>query len=288
MVKKTGISLGIVTCRDRDNLPKLIRSISAQKLKSVRIAEIIIVAPEGDQPAIRKAIRNRKNMLLLDEGKRKGKYAAVNIFLRKAKSGILALCSGDVILEEHALEKLCAPLKDKTIGVVASRPKPLPEKKPTLLGSSVEMLWELRHALSDSKPKYGELLAFRNLHITIPKTAVDEEMIVSAILSEGYSGAYAPDAIVYNNGPKNAKDFIRQRRRIYCGHLALKKGEGYEVPTLNTFKIVAKGIVLGAKERKILPALAYGALLEGISRLLGTVDFLRNVDHSRWKIIDKD
>lgn len=280
------VSLGIVTYRDREKLRELLRSISSQRLRKVRISEILIVAPEDDQAAIQKALKTQK-VTLVNEGRRKGKYAAVNLFLKKAKSDVLILCSGDVTLEENAIERLCVPLEDLKVGIVASHPVPLGGGRNKRMEQTIGLLWELRHTISLSSPKFGEVIAFRNLHLQIPKSAVDEEMLVSIILSRGYRAAYACDAVVYNQGAKTAADYIRQRRRIYCGHLALKKEQGYTAPTLSNLKVLRCLLSDKSLRKPPLPGLAYAALLEGLSRFLGTVDFLRGTDHSRWKIIHK-
>lgn len=285
------VSLGIITCRDRENLPELLRSISSQRLKKVKIAEIIIVAPDEDEGYIRQVSEAsgkwKRKLQLINEGRRKGKYAAVNLFLKQAKSDVLVLCSGDVTLEENAIERLCTPLVDPEVGIVASRPVPVGQGQNRMLYHSIELLWEFHHTISLSSPKFGELMAFRNLYLQIPRTAVDEEMLVSIIVSRGYKGVYARDAVVYNKGPKTAADYIRQRRRIYCGHLALQKGQGYTVPSVSNIRVLRCLLSGKSLKKPPLPGIAYAALLEGISRLLGAVDFIKGVDHSRWKIVRK-
>lgn len=286
------VSLGIITCRDRENLPELLRSISRQRLKNVKISEIIIVAPDEDETYIKQAVEAsgkwKRKILFVNEGTRKGKSVAVNLFLKLAKSDLLVLCSGDVTLEENAIERLCAPLMGPEIGIVASRPVPVGENRNRWLDQTVKLLWELRDAISLPTPKFGEFLAFRNLNLQIPKTAVDEEMLAALITSKGYRGAYARDAVVYNKGPKTVADYFRQRRRIYCGHLALKKEQGYTVPSVSNIRALSCLLSDKSLRKRQLPGLAYGTLLEGISRFLGTVDFIRGVDHSRWKIIHKN
>lgn len=286
------VSLGIITCRDRENLPELLRSISRQRLKKVKISEIIIVAPDEDESYITQVIgasgRLKRKIQPINEGRRKGKYAAVNLLLQKAKSDILVLCSGDVTLEENAIERLCAPLEKQEVGIVASRPVPVGGSQNRKLEQTVELLWNLRDAISIPTPKFGELIAFRNLHLQIPKTAVDEEMLVALITSQGHKSAYANDAVVYNRGPETVSDYIRQRRRIYCGHLALKKAQGYIAPTVSNMKVLGCLMTHKSLKKPRLAGLAYAVLLEGLSRFLGTVDFMKGVDHSRWKIIRKE
>jgi hypothetical protein len=44
--------------------------------------------------------------------------------------------------------------------------------------------------------------------------------------------------VVYNHGPETLQDFIKQRRRIYAGHLYVKDKMGYAVSTMKLARIV--------------------------------------------------
>ncbi|MEK6916337.1 MAG: glycosyltransferase [Nanoarchaeota archaeon] len=282
------ISLGIITYKDK-NLGKLLISLKNQHLKETRIKEIIFICSKKDRKHINRLVQKQKisKTIILVEDKRRGKYSAVNLFLKKAKSKILVECSGDIILHENAIEELCMPFKDKKTGIIASNPIPqnLDIKKP--LDYTIGLLWELHHNISLITPKFGELIAFRNLKFKLPKTTVDEEMIAHIIYSKGYKGVYAEKSIIYNKGPKIVRDYIKQRRRIYCGHLQLRKTHNYIVQTLNNtniFSLVLKKELF--TNRKMFMSI-YAVILEGISRLLGYLDFLFSKEYSIWEIIDK-
>ena len=44
----------------------------------------------------------------------------------------------------------------------------------------------------------------------------------------GYKLIYEPRCVVYNKGPLTVRDFLKQRRRIYAGHLLIRSPEQYE------------------------------------------------------------
>ena len=285
------VSFGIITSGDILEISNLLTSISKQKLNKVKISEIIVVSTKEDEKHIKKAIKSQKELKkttkLVIELYRKGKFNAVNLFLKKAKEKILILCSGDVTLHGKAIQELCLPFLYKTTGIVASHPIPigLDLKKP--LDYTVDLLWKVHHLLSLKNPKFGELIAFRNLNFQIPRTAVDEEMIVRTISLCGYKKIYAQNALVYNKGPRNVRDYIRQRKRIYCGHLDLNRKYNYKVITLDNFYIL-KNIFLSKKVSFKKPFLLLCAIfLEGSSRLLGYIDFLLGKDYAVWDIIEK-
>ncbi|MCZ7673576.1 MAG: glycosyltransferase family 2 protein [Chloroflexi bacterium] len=58
------------------------------------------------------------------------------------------------------------------------------------------------------------------------------------VRGQGYKVYYVPEAIVYNKGPENVDDFLRQRRRIYAGHLDVQNMLGYAVSTMSGGKVL--------------------------------------------------
>ena len=123
-------------------------------------------------------------------------------------------------------------------------------------------------------PKCGEIIAFRNIITKIPHdTAVDEAWIELTIRKKGFSLHYVPGAVVYNHGPESISDFLKQRRRIYAGHLHLTEQMGGKVSTMEVLKILKvmpRVIEFNSKELLFF----FGAvILEAYGRLLGAYDF---------------
>ena len=101
-----------------------------------------------------------------------------------------------------------------------------------LIGFTVHMLWEMHHQLSLIHPKLGELIAFRNIGVTIPECqSTDEDYIRMSIERNGFSVVYAPEAVVMNRGPGTLSDLWKQRVRVNIGESYLKARYGYTVPT---------------------------------------------------------
>ena len=282
------ISVGIMAFNEEKNISRLLKALLNQKLKKVRIKEIIIVSDgstDETNKIIRRFARKNKRIKLISRNRRLGKAKAINTFLNVAKSKILVLESADTIPKKDCIEKLCLPLLKKNIGICASHPTPL-NKKNSFLGFTINLLWSLHHRISLKNPKFGELIAFKNIINKIPGTAVDEEYIAMLIQKKGLLAKYVPDAVVFNKGPATVKDFLKQRRRIYCGHLELKKKSHYEVPTISNFNILKNLIVnLDIKPKHLI--WAFGAvMLEAYARLLGVMDFYSRKEHAVWKIAE--
>jgi cellulose synthase/poly-beta-1,6-N-acetylglucosamine synthase-like glycosyltransferase len=118
------------------------------------------------------------------------------------------------------------------------------------------------------------MIAFRNIIKSIPNnTAVDEAWIEMAVRKKGFALRYVPNAVVYNHGPESTSDFLKQRRRIYSGHLHLKKQVRYEVATMKVSKILKVIPRVIGPSLKELFFLVGAVFLEVYGRFLGAYDF---------------
>jgi hypothetical protein len=129
------------------------------------------------------------------------------------------------------------------------------------------------------------MIAFRRSFKRIPQhTAVDEASIEPLIRGQGYLVRYVPEAIVYNKGPDTVSDFLRQRRRIYAGHLELERETGYAVSSMGGGKIL--GLLLRNLDwRPKQFVWTWGVVgLEVTGRFLGWRDYRQAKDHAVWEI----
>jgi len=282
-------SLGIFAHNEEKNIGKLLEAILNQKLNQVEIEEIFVVGDgctDRTIPIAEEWAKRDQRIKVIDKEKREGKFSIVNLFLAEAKNDILVMESGDTLPEKNTVENLVKPFSNPTVGMVGVRPVPVDNPK-TFMGYTAHLLWELHHQISLRNPKMGEMVAFRKIIKEIPPTAVDEAYIEGFIKNQGYKIIYQPDAIVYNKGPETISDFLRQRRRIYWGHLHLKDKTGYKVSTLNplkTFSLIFKNFKFSF--RNLIFTL--GAIfLEGLGRFLGWWDYkISKKNHIVWNIAE--
>jgi len=76
-------------------------------------------------------------------------------------------------------------------------------------------------------------------HLWYPtNSAVDEISIQALITQLGYKLIYEPGCVVYNKGPLTVRDFLKQRRRIYAGHLKVRTQQNYEASTMKVSPII--------------------------------------------------
>ncbi|MFH1510052.1 MAG: glycosyltransferase [Candidatus Woesearchaeota archaeon] len=277
-----GVSVGVIAYNEEQNIHNILRDLLDQTAK---IDEIIVVSSgstDGTDSKVRQVSGQNEKITLVCEKERKGKASAINQFLKKASGEVVVVSSADLRLEKNTIQELLKPFQEKNVGIVSSHPVPSANKN-RILGKTIELQWRLHHEISKKEPKFGELLAFRNIIKEIPNTSVDEESIARQVIAQGFLACYAQEAIVHNKGPETVTDFILQRRRIYCGHLELKKVHGYKASSMSTIGIL-KALPRSTKPREA-GYLAAAAMLELFARALGAIDYYNNKEkHYMWDI----
>jgi poly-beta-1,6-N-acetyl-D-glucosamine synthase len=269
-------TVGVMAYNEAANIGRLLDALLAQRLDRVAIRRIVVVASgctDDTVPVVRARAAREPRVHLVVQSERRGKAAAINEFLPLAVGGVVVLESADTIPHEDAVETLVRPFSDPAVGMTGARPVPTNDPR-TFWGHAAHLLWGLHHDIAVQRPKLGELIAFRNSVVAIPETtAVDEASIEARMAEEGLEIRYVPEAIVYNGGPNCARDFVRQRRRIYIGHLHLRDTTGYGVSTMSVSTILR---ALARRLQWSPQRLAYTAgvvALEAWARGLATYDY---------------
>lgn len=273
---KIFVSIGICAVNEEANIGKLLHSLQSQKTERVEINHIVVVSSactDRTDEIVNSFHQTDPRIVLIQQAERKGKASAINLFLEVAQSPVLVLVSADTILKEESIEQLCLPFSDSKTGMTGGRPIPVDDPS-RFMGFVVHFIWQLHHRIASITPKLGEVIAFRNIIAQLPEnTAVDEASIEWLINERGLHIKYVPQALVYNKGAATARDFLKQRRRIYAGHLWVRKTTGYEVATMNPWKVMrltAQCIQLNPKS--IIWSLG-AVIMESYARFLGAWDF---------------
>jgi len=286
-----GCSVGIMAHNEEANIGRTIHAVLHQHGPSVRIEEVIVVASgctDRTVPLVAAIALQEPRVRLCVQEQREGKASAINLFLKQARSPLVVLIGADVLPEDAALDYLCAPFQDPRIGMVGGRPVPVNDPA-TFMGYAVHLLWRLHDRLARIHPKLGEVIAFRNVISGIPTTSAVDEISIQALISQlGYQLLYEPACIVYNKGPLTIRDFLKQRRRIYAGHLQTREQQNYEAATMKVSLIASQ---LSAcrdfalrTPKHVLWTLGT-VLLEGYARLQGYYDYRRKRDHHIWEMV---
>lgn len=280
-------SMGIMAYNEEANIGRLLEAVVSQRLKEVALTEIVVVASgctDNTEAIVLEWAKRDDRIRLISQDKRAGKAAAINDYLPRAQARILVLCSADLLPEPDAIERLVTPFADPEVGMTSVRPVPVNDAS-RFMGFAAHMLWNLHHAINMKSFKMGEMIAIRKIFERIPyHTAVDEASMEPVIRGQGYQAQYVPTAIVYNKGPETLADFLRQRRRIYAGHLAVRDTLGYSVCTMSGGKILMT-LLRNLDWRPKQFAWTWSIVaLEVYGRLLGLRDHKKRRNHQIWEI----
>ena len=281
-------SIGVFAYNEAGNILRLLAALDSQILKTVEIAEIIVVSSastDGTDELVRNYSLQNPKVRLITQAKREGKSSAINIFLKEAVSPLLVVISGDVIPEDHTIERLVSVFKDPTIGATGGRPVPVNDPH-TFMGYAVHLLWRLHHRMALLSPKLGEMIAFRKVMDQIPReSAVDEASIEAIIKAKGLQLRYIGNAIIRNKGPENFSDFVKQRRRIQNGHLWLIRQQHYSVASQDGSTLL-RILAAEAMDHPLqIPKLTAVMAMEIYCRVLGSVDYyVKKRNPYAWEI----
>lgn len=282
-------SVGVMAYNEEGSIADSLRSMLGQEMSGARVTEVIVVASgctDRTADIVAELAVAEPRIRLIEQHRREGKASAINLFIEAATAPVLLLVSADVIVEDGAFGHLLKHFADPTVGMVGGHPIPV-NGSGTFLGHTVHLQWHLHDMIARETPKLGEAIAFRNVVPSIPlDTAVDELNIQALVTQLGYRLVYEPRAVIYNRGPGTVRDFLRQRRRIYAGHLRTRDQQAYEASTMSAWR--AGRALLGSTfvttpQGALWSAGAIG--LEAVARALGRYDVLHpDRTHAVWEM----
>jgi len=280
-------SVGIMAYNEEGNIAHAIRTILAQQPESGHITELVVVASGcTDRTASivsEIALTDPRVRLILQE-RREGKASAVNLFIEAGQCPVLLMVSADVLVKDGTIDALLRHFHDPTVGMVGGHPIPVNDET-TFLGHAVHLLWRLHDRVARKSPKLGEIVAFRNVVPSIPPDSSVDEISVQALITQlGYQVVYEPQAVIYNRGPTTVGDFLRQRRRIYAGHLRVREQQRHTASTMSIGRV--GGALLGSGCFRTPRSFVWTigtVCLEATARLLGHYDHIRHHPHHVWK-----
>lgn len=265
------VSICIPAYNEGKNIGLILEALSNQETKRVRINHIVVVnsGSTDDTAAVVRSFQRKNPIIsLISQKERKGKASAINAFLKKFHDPIIVLESADTVPLKDMVEKLCTPfLTNEQIGLTGGAPIPINDPN-TFIGYVVHMWWWFHRNI----PRFGEVIAFRNVLPAISKTSsVDEAFIQAKIVQLGYRAIHVDEAVVRNKGPETVTDLVKQRRRIFNGHSRLYEEEKVKIDNMTKKSL---RLLLAFKNPTIKHSLWFlgGILIEIYARILGLYD----------------
>lgn len=281
--------VGICAYNEEYNISRLLRNLLAGRNlpNNSRIMVICSGCTDRTPQIIKEFCEKDARIKPVVEKFRKGKANALNKIFAKARecADILILVNADALPEQGSIEKLILQLEKKTVGAVFARPVPLNELQ-GISNRIVHIVWKLHHNISVHKaPKLSaELCAIRTICLRrIPEDiATDEPFIELSIRQQGYRILYVPEAVVYIRCPRSVPDLFRQRKRIWIGHLQIRRIAGFVVPTSSLRNTVWSFSTLRLSE---IPYALLGAFIESFAYLVARLNLSKGRVPHVWEPI---
>jgi cellulose synthase/poly-beta-1,6-N-acetylglucosamine synthase-like glycosyltransferase len=261
-------AIGICAFNEENNLRFLLQNlISEQNLpRDCRILVVCSGCTDRTLEVVREFCAKDKRVEPIIEKTRKGKANALNRIFKDARGSAdaLILVNADALPERGSIVNLVSELATSNAGVVFAQPVPF--KGPDGICYRIaRVIWRLHHLISLLRsPKLsGELCSIRTTCLRpIPEgVATDEPYIELAIRKQGYEIRYLPDAVVHIRCPTNIVDLMKQRKRIWIGHMQLKRTTGFIVST-SSFGNILQAVT------KLKPSEAFYVFLGGFLEVI--------------------
>jgi cellulose synthase/poly-beta-1,6-N-acetylglucosamine synthase-like glycosyltransferase len=252
---------------------------------------IYVIADDCSDKTIKVAQSTHlKELVIVDNKKRKGKAASLNMMFKKLNDDIVVVLDADIVLQnKDSLENLIKEVKGK-VGLVggdtiAKKGSTFVQK--VLTENHKAKTWLYRH-LKEKNNVYvchGRIRAFaksfyKNLEIDI--TCPEDAYTFFAVKKIGMNFLYASNAAAEFSSPATMKDHLRQSGRFASGIESLKKVFG-EKRVESEYKIPMNTKIMWAI-RSFLTSPIYFLTyigIYGISRQKHTI--LKYENQSIWK-----
>jgi len=282
-MKTISISICVPAYNEEKNIKKILAALLIQKTKRISINKIVVVSSastDRTDKIVSKFCRKSRRIILIKQKTREGKSSAINEFLKIIKDPIVVIQSADTVPQKNTIENLCSPLvKDPKIGMTGGAPFPVNDKD-TFIGYIIHCWWWFHRNI----PRFGEIIAFRNIIAEIPiKILVDEAFVQAIIVKKGFKAVYIDEARVFNKGAENLADLIKQRRKLFIGHANLYEREGVRISNMTKSSLRLLLFEYKLKNFKELTWLIGGIFIEIYARFLGLYDHhVKNINPYIW------
>lgn len=286
--KNAKITIGIPAFNERERIGDLLQNLFNQ-VKGIAVEIIVNASGSTDGTANNVAkmahlLKDSMKIQVIAGEKRTGKAAALNDIISRASGNIIVFIDADTIIGLNSVKKITEPFfKDCMIGVVSGNIFSLNDTG-DIFSFMSQFQRELHHKLclylkrNRLPPKVnGTFFAVRKDVVKhFPYFIVsDDEYASWRAQSKGFEVAYVPQAVTYTQDPTNFRDYVAKRKRIYCGHLWIKKQLKYTVPTTSLRKVHFLFLRLVLKRWRKIPSIIIMLFLEFISRVLAIADTTR-------------
>lgn len=300
-VLETGFSIGICAADSAANLDRLLALIESESYPTGLMLRKIVLVASGCEPKAmafaRELARRDQRFVLVEEPRRTGKSAAINMIIERVDGQFIVLVNSDALPERGAISKLLREIaEDRNVGMISA--SPLVGGKTGLIGAVSELMWGVHNECLLRLNENGrnnhccdELIVVRSeaLHKLPAETVNDGAYLAGTAYQVGYSIKFSQEARVIIDVPSILVDLIRQRRRIVYGHLQIWKSVGESPRTLESMLVKSPLLSLSilvktlSRSPRLTLALPVALVSEAVSVVLAMCDNLSSgKKHTLW------
>ena len=220
------LTIGIPAYNEEEGIRRVVDAFLAQMASD---DELLVVASAcTDRTAEEAKASGDDRVRVIEESKRNGKVAAINLLLREAENELVVLADADVVISEDAVSKISSLFDDPSVG--ASCAKVVPFSNESFMDKVQGLGWRGLHDQKAGESKDGTFYALNGYLMGIRKAAIghmEEDMIVDDALlgwsakNNGYRVVYQADLPVYVRAAQSVRDFLDQKARSRVGWLQM-------------------------------------------------------------------
>ena len=245
----------------------------------------VIVAADGsdDRTAEIAGSFRHQGVLVLADGSRRGKPAAINRAIREVTSDVVVFSDANNQYEADGLTRLVAPFSHPRVGAVTGAKRV--RASDSLTGAGEGLYWRYESLIKTAESQLGscvgvngEMFAVRaGLIDHVPEEIINDDFYMAMrVLEAGFDIVYQPEAISWEPASETGDDDRLRRERIVAGRIQALARAPQIVPWRRP--VVAWQIVSHKLLRPFIP------LLAGVA-LVSTLASLRNAIRNRRALV---
>ncbi len=223
------VSIVIPAHNEETTILQLLRALVNQKQLGYKLDVIEVICDgctDKTEELARQFAKKHPEILIQNDGKRKGKALRLNNFYQSTNSDITVNLDADVkITDKFLISKLIKPFKDSNVGLVGGRN--IPTKGTTFVQTALakyDLIWRsITEQIREGHNVHnnpGCISAIRTSVIKgtkLPKKLVaDDHYMYFFVTQRKHLFRFAKNAIVYYQVPSTLHDFLLQTSRFFA------------------------------------------------------------------------
>jgi len=295
------LTIGIYAHNEEANISHVLEEVLTKQSLSEKTKVIVVCSGCTDStvPIVQRFAASDARIELVIEPQRLGVGTAINRILERCATELLVLIEADTRLYEGTIHQLAAELKCKGAGLVGAWPVIENEESGWISRGlafirrvHLRSLFNLGSQADQTYTNSEFVCIRRELISRLPSRIVNVETYLDlSIHKAGYPILPSRKAMAMIRLPETVPDYVAQRRRIYYGHMQIRRFTGRYASSMEGIVSTKPSLILRSalEELRIRPRLVLEMwpvlFLDLLACLFACVDSIRQADHVGWRMI---